>query len=83
MRDFKKLAHAVWECKYHVVWCPKYRYRVLSGDVGKGVREVIRQLCSWREIEIVAGNVQVDHVHMVISVPPKYAISTVVGFLKG
>ena len=83
MRDFKKLAHAVWECKYHVVWCPKYRFRILRDEVGKSVREIIRQLCSWRGIEILEGKVQVDHVHLVISVPPKYAISTVLGFLKG
>jgi len=83
MRDFKKLAHAVWECKYHVVWCPKYRFRILGDEVGKSVREIIRQLCSWRGIEILEGKVQVDHVHLVISVPPKYAISSVLGFLKG
>ena len=83
MSRFNKLAHAVWDCKYHVVWCPKYRFRILKGDIAKSVREIIRQLCEWRTIEILAGNVQTDHVHMVISFPPKYSVAEVIGFLKG
>jgi len=83
MGDFKKLAHAVWECKYHLVWCPKYRFRILSGDIGKSVREIIRQLCEWMKVEILAGNVQIDHIHLVLSIPPKYSVSELVGFLKG
>ncbi len=83
MSDFKRLAHAVWECKYHVVWCPKYRFRVLKGEVGKAVRDILKQLCEWKKIEILEGNVQTDHIHLVLSVPPKYSISEVVGFLKG
>ncbi|MBW1982468.1 MAG: IS200/IS605 family transposase [Deltaproteobacteria bacterium] len=83
MGDFKKLAHAVWECKYHLVWCPKYRFRILSGDIGRSVREIIRQLCEWKKVEIVAGNVQIDHIHLVLSIPPKYSVSELVGFLKG
>ena len=83
MRQLKKLAHAVWECKYHVVWCPKYRFRILQGQIGKTLREILRQLCEWKKIEILAGNIQSDHVHLVICVPPKFAISEVIGFLKG
>jgi REP-associated tyrosine transposase len=83
MKQFKKLSHTVWDCKYHVVWCPKYRFRILKGDVAKSVREIIRQLCEWKNIEIIAGNVQLDHVHLVISIPPKHSVSEVVGFLKG
>ena len=83
MGDFKKLAHAVWECKYHLVWCPKYRFRILSGDIGKSVREIIRQLCEWMKVEILAGNVQIDHIHLVLSIPQKYSVSELVGFLKG
>ena len=83
MNRFKKLAHVVWDCKYHVVWCPKYRFRILKGDIAKSVREIIRQLCEWRKIEILAGNVQTDHVHMVVSFPPKYSVAEVIGFLKG
>jgi putative transposase len=83
MGDFKKLAHAVWECKYHLVWCPKYRFRILSGDIGRSVREIIRQLCEWKRVEILAGNVQIDHIHLVLSIPPKYSVSELGGFLKG
>ena len=83
MGEFNKLSHAVWECKYHLVWCPKYRYKILKGDIGKSVRESIRQLCEWRKLEILAGNVQLDHIHLVLSIPPKYSVSEVVGFLKG
>ncbi len=83
MKQFKKLSHAVWDCKYHVVWCPKYRFRILKRDVAKSMRAIIRQLCEWKKIEILAGNVQVDHVHLVISFPPKHSASEVIGFLKG
>ena len=83
MGDFKKLAHAVWQCKYHLVWCPKYRYRVMKGDVGRSVRDIIRQLCEWKKVEILAGNVQIDHIHLVVAIPPKYSVSKFVGFVKG
>ena len=82
MSDFKRLAHAIWECKYHLVWCPKYRFRVLEGELAKTVREIIKQLCEWKKVEILEGNVQVEHIHMVLSFPPKYSVSEVVGFLK-
>jgi len=83
MSRFRKLAHAVWECKYHVVWCPKYRFRILNGSVGRSIREIIRQLCEWKHVEILEGNVQIDHIHLVLSVPPKYSIAEMVGFIKG
>ena len=83
MSDFKKIAHAVWECKYHVVWCPKYRFRILKGEVANSARDIIRQLCEWKKIEILEGSVQYDHIHLVLSFPPKYSISEVVGFVKG
>ena len=83
MKDFKRLAHAVWQCKYHIVWCPKYRFRILKGEVGKSIRDIIRQLCEWKEVEILEGNVQEEHIHLVLSFPPKYSVSEVVGFVKG
>ena len=83
MRDIKKLSHVVWECKYHLVWCPKYRFRILKGEVGRSVRDIIKQLCEWKNVEILEGNVQVDHIHLVLSFASKYSISEMVGFLKG
>ena len=83
MSEFKKLAHAIWECKYHIVWCPKYRFKILHGPLQKSVEEIITQLCEWKKLEMLEMNVQEDHVHLLISIPPKYAVSDVVGFLKG
>ena len=83
MKQLKKLAHAVWDYKYHIVWCPKYRFRILKGDVGKTVLEIIQQLSEWKKLEILEKNVQEDHVHLVVLIPPKYSVAEVVGFLKG
>ena len=83
MERFRKLAHVIWECKYHIIWCPKYRYKVLEGGVRKTVDEILESFCSWKKIKILEKNVQADHVHLVLSFPPKYSISFVVGYLKG
>ena len=83
MKQFNKLAHAVWQCKYHVVWCPKYRFKILKGEIGKSIRDIIKQLTEWRGINILEGNVQTDHIHLVLSIPPKYSIAETIGFLKG
>ncbi len=83
MGRFNKLAHAVYDCKYHLVWCPKYRFRILTEEVGWSARDIIKQLCEWKKIEVLEGNVQKDHVHLVLSIPPKYSVSEMVGFLKG
>ncbi len=83
MSQFKKLSHAIWQCKYHIVWCPKYRFRILEGELGKTVQYLIKQLCGWKKIQIIESNVQVDHIHLLLSIPPKYSVSEVVGFLKG
>ena len=83
MSRFNKLAHAIWQCKYHIVWCPKYRFRILKGAVETSVKEIIKQLCEWKKLEILEMNVQEDHMHVILSIPPKFAVSEVVGFLKG
>jgi len=83
VKQFNKLAHAVWQCKYHIIWCPKYRFRILEGELGRSLRNILRQLCEWRKIDILEGNIQVDHIHLVLSIPPKYSISEAIGFLKG
>jgi putative transposase len=83
MSDFRKLAHAVWQCKYHIIWCPKYRFKIMKGALRESVAEIVRQLCEWKKLEVLEMNVQEDHVHLVISIPPKFAVSEVGGFLKG
>ena len=83
-RDFKKLAHSIYECKYHVVFCPKYRLRILKGDLGAYVAEKIQKLSKQKDgVEILELNVRPDHVHLVASIAPKYAVSKMMGFLKG
>ncbi len=83
MAKWKKLAHVVYQCSYHIVWCPKYRFRILKGGVAKFVEETIRSLCEWKSIDILELSVGGDHVHAVISIPPKLSISEVMGILKG
>ncbi len=77
MSDFKRLAHAVWQCKYHIVWCFKYRFKIMKGAVQKSVKEIIVQLCEWKKWDILEMNVLEDHVHLVISIPPKHAVSDI------
>jgi putative transposase len=83
MNNEESLSHSTWECKYHIVWIPKYRRKVLYGQVRKHLGEVFHSLASQRESQIVEGHIAVDHVHMYISIPPKYAVAYVVGYIKG
>ena len=78
-----KLAHVVWECKYHNVIVPKYRYKFFGKDVRTGVKDELKKLCVWMRTEILGGKVCEDHIHMCISMPPKLSVSNVVGTLKG
>jgi putative transposase len=83
-RQFRRLAHSVYECKYHVVFCPKYRYKILQAEVAAYVKRQIYRLSEQKDgVEVVEANVQPDHVHLVVSLPPKYAFSQYMGFLKG
>ena len=83
MDDLQSLSHTLWDCKYHVVWIPKCRKKVLYGQLRKYLGEVFRELARQKESSVVEGHIQVDHVHMLISIPPKYAVAQVVGFIKG
>ena len=80
---YKKLSHVVYKCDYHLVWTPKYRFRVLFGEVKVLVENDIRMLCEWKGVEILELNVQIDHVHVICSVPPKVSIPELMGTLKG
>ncbi len=83
-KRFKKLSHTIYECKYHVVFCPKYRYRIVKDDIAESVRQQIYRLCQQKDkVEVLELNVQLDHVHLVLSLPPKYAVSDFMGYLKG
>ena len=83
MNDIQSLRHTVWECKYHVVWIPKYRRKTLYGELRRYLGEVIRELAQQKESRVEEGHLRPDHVHMLISIPPKYAVSQVAGYIKG
>ena len=83
MTDEKSLAHSVWECKYHIVWIPKCRRKILYGKVAKYLGEMFHRSARERESRILEGHVCPDHVHMLIEIPPKYAVAQVVGYIKG
>ncbi|CDH34333.1 IS200/IS605 family transposase [Xenorhabdus bovienii] len=83
MSRFKKASHVLWCCQYHIVWTPKYRFRILKNNVGKEVYKQIRISSEQLGIEIVDLNVQIDHVHLLVKIPPKLSVSQVLGHLKG
>ena len=83
MEDNQSLSHAVWDCKHHLVWIPKYRRKELYGDLRRYLGQVFRGLALQRESMVLEGHLIGDHVHMMISIPPKYSVSQVVGFIKG
>jgi putative transposase len=83
MHDWQSLSHVRWDCKYHVVIIPKYRKRNLYGKFKRHVGEIIKDLCRQRGIELLEGNLKADHVHMCLSIPPKFSVAFVIGFLKG
>ncbi len=83
MREWESLAHVRWECKYHVVIIPPYRRKVLYGQRRAPIGAMLRELCRQRGIELLAGHSMPDHIHMCLSIPPKYSVAHTLGFLKG
>ena len=83
MDESESLAHTKWECKYHVVWIPKYRRQALDAELRKYLGPVLRELAQQRECRVEEGHLQLDHVHMVLSIPPKDAVAQVLGYIKG
>jgi len=83
MSKYKKLSHVIYKCDYHIVWVPKYRFRILTGQVKTLIEDDIRKLCEWRKCEIIEMSVQIDHIHLVLSIPPKVSVSVMMGILKG
>ena len=80
---FKKLSKTIWHCQYHIVWCPKYRLKVLSGDISATVNSCIRSFSEQLKCEIVELNIQLDHVHLLVMIPPKVSVSKFMGTVKG
>ena len=82
-KDINSLDHTRWRCQYHVVFAPKYRRMAIYGEIKADIWKILRQLCKQKGIEIIEAELCKDHVHMLISVPPKYSISQIMGYLKG
>ena len=83
MNNNRRLNHTSWDCKYHVVWIPKYRKKIIYGQLRKYLGEVLRELALQKESQIMEGHLMGDHVHILIAIPPKYSVSQVVGYIKG
>ena len=83
MKDNNSLAHTTWNCKYHIVFAPKYRRQEIYGQIREDIGKILRKLCEYKGIEIIEAELCKDHVHMLISIPPKYSVSQIVGYLKG
>jgi putative transposase len=83
MRAWQSLSHVRWYCKYHVVFVPKYRKRVIFGRLRKAIGGILRELCEQEKIELVEGHAMPDHVHLLLSIPPKFSVAHTVGFIKG
>ena len=81
--SYQSLSHSKWDCKYHLVFIPKFRKKILYGKIRKFLGPVFRELAQQRECEILEGHMVQDHVHMLLTIPPKYAVSQVVGYIKG
>lgn len=83
MNDSKSLAHTRWNCKYHIVFAPKYRRKEFYGEKRAEIGKILRELCGWKGVNIIEAEVCVDHIHMLVEIPPKMSVSSFMGFLKG
>lgn len=81
--DISSLAHTTWRCKYHIVFAPKYRRQVIYGQLRKDIGKILRNLCARKGVEIIEANACQDHIHMLVSIPPKIAVASFLGYLKG
>lgn len=83
IQEIESLSHSVWDCKYHIIITPKYRKKILYGQIRRRVGELLKELSKHKESKIETGNLRLDHVHMVMRIPPKYSVAMVVGYIKG
>ena len=81
--DTNSLAHTKWECKYHIVFAPKYRRQIIYGKIRLDIGQMLRKLCEYKGVEIIEAEVCKDHIHMLVSIPPKYSVAQIMGYLKG
>lgn len=81
--DVESLAHTKWNCKYHIVFAPKYRRQIIYGKIKEDIGKMLRKLCEYKDVEIIEAEACKDHIHMLVSIPPKYSVSQIMGYLKG
>ena len=81
--DTNSLAHTKWECKYHIVFAPKYRRQIIYGKIKADIGPMLRKLCEYKGVEIIEAEACKDHIHMLVSIPPKYSVAQIMGYLKG
>ena len=81
--DNRILSHTTWNCKYHIVFAPKYRRQIIYGKIKGDIGNILRKLCEWKGVEIIEAEACKDHIHMLVSIPPKYSVSQIMGYLKG
>ena len=79
----KSLAQTKWMCKYHIVFTPKFRRKIIYNQYKESIEGILKDLCKWKGVEIIEGTAMVDHIHLLVSIPPKYSISSFMGYLKG
>jgi putative transposase len=79
----RSLSHTVWDCKYHIVWVPKKRRKIIYGKLRQQLKTILKRLCQYKSVEVVEGTMSIDHIHVCLAIPPKYSVSTIVGYLKG
>ena len=83
MKDIASLSHSSWNCKYHIVFAPKYRRMAIYGKIRQDIGVILRRLCEQEGVEIIEAELCVDHIHMLVSIPPKYSVAQIMGYLKG
>ena len=83
MKDTSSLAHTTWNCKYHIVFAPKYRRQVIYGKIKNDIGKIVRKLCEWKGVSILEAEACPDHIHMLVEIPPKISVSSFMGYLKG
>lgn len=83
MKDINSLSHTAWNCKYHIVFAAKYRRQIIYGKIRTDIGKIIRKLCEWKGVEIIEAELCPDHIHMLVSIPPKISVSSFMGYLKG
>ena len=83
LEKYKRQSHAVYDCRYHIVWVTKYRFKIIDKEIETALKWAIKDICDWKEIEMLEGAVKEEHVHMYLQIPPKYSISDVMKWIKG